>query len=180
MKNFIICIGIALLSGNLGFSQDADIDHIRKVYYSTVEEVKNSRSEGFEGSLYCNTMETNKYGKSWRAVGNYNEKVEFWYSDDPSHQEEDKPAKVLSMVIVNGESAVYGYYKEFLFENGVLIFAFEKFRNEGEADELRYYYKNEELIERVVNKDELEKEESKYTLKEANNWMALFLKSFGL
>ena len=178
MRKILLLLSLVFLI-NIAFCQNADIEHIRKVYYKAVDDIKKSREEGYEGSLYCNTQETNKYGKSWRAVGNYNEKVEFWYDDDPGHHEEN-PAEVLYMVIVTGESAAYGYYKEFVFENGKLIFAFEKYRNEEEPDELRYYYKNEELIKRVVNKDELENDESKYTLGEANNRKALFLKSFGL
>lgn len=161
-------------------AQDNDnIQHIRNIYYDIVKLISESREKQYEGSLYCNTTEINKYNRAWRAVGVFKETVELWYSDDPTIGLEERPQNVLKMAVVNGESAAFGYYKEFLFENGELIFAFTKYRNEGDADELRYYFKNGELINFKANNDNLQAETS--TIKaESISLINMFLKQFGL
>ena len=165
---------------NTAFAQDEDVKYIKNQYYDIVNQITESRKQGYEGSLYCNTMELNKFGKAWRAVGLFNEKVEIWYDDDPRHEEDGKPGNTLKMIVVTGESSVYTYYKEFLFDKGELIFSFSKFSAENDSDELRLYFKGSKLIKRVATQEGPMAEESNEILQEANNWMAIYLKSFGL
>lgn len=179
MRTLFLSISLLFIV-NIAFAQDEDIKHIRKQYYDIVNQISESRKAGYEGTLYCNTMELNKFGKAWRAVGHFNEKVEIWYEDDPRHAEEEKPENTLKMIVVTGESSAFGYYKEFLFEDGILIFAFNKFRNEGNPQEFRYYFKDGKIIKRVSDEEGSMAEEGYETTKEASNWMTIFLKSFGL
>lgn len=162
------------------YPQSDTIKHIRNQYYDVVNKIKQSREKAYEGILYCNTLEFNKHGKAWRGVGNFNEKLEFWYSDDPNQKEKGNAVNVLKMVIVNGESAAYKYYKEFLFEKGEVIFVYFQFVNEGKANEYRYYLENQEVIKRITDTQEPMAEEAYTILREANMNRALFLKMFGL
>ncbi|MGQ0740492.1 MAG: hypothetical protein ACT4OJ_15690 [Bacteroidota bacterium] len=58
---------------------------IRKHYNEVNKQIEESIQQGYEGPLYQNQLTSNKNGKSWPAVGRYDETVNFWYDDDPGH-----------------------------------------------------------------------------------------------
>lgn len=94
---------------------------------SSITRVKKGGMENW-GVLYCNTMEINSYKDQWRAVGNYNCKVNFWYTDAPEFAEYEEKTKesVLVKTTIETETSAYTYYYDFYYNNGALIAAKSK------------------------------------------------------
>ncbi len=142
-RTSILLIIISLAFTSIEAQQKADIQQIRKWYNATKERIAFSKKNKLDGSLYCNLVEENVHGTSWRAVGTYHVKSRFWYNDQPDFL--DNPRTGLEMVIINGKSAVLEYYMEYLFHNGKPVFVFYK----AGSDELRYYFKGNKLIKQL-------------------------------
>lgn len=160
-----------------------DIQHIRKVYQQAKEQIAFSIKNKFEGNLYCNTLEENVNNSSWRAVGTYNKKSQFWYNKDPSFSESlgENPKACLQMVTEKAKISDRMYYKEYLFENGQLVFIYIKYPSENliKSEELRLYFKNEKLIKQL-GKPNIYSGDIESLMVEAKLKMKLFLATFGL
>lgn len=59
--------------------------YIREHYTKINSQITESVEQGFEGPLYNNQWINNKNGRSWPAVGNYSDTINFWYDDPPYH-----------------------------------------------------------------------------------------------
>ncbi len=143
-KISILLVLISFTFINLKAQQD--IQQIRKWYYGTKEEISNSK-KGDEYGLYCDILSRNAHGASWRVVGNYSVKTQFWYNENPYFMQsvDEDPRACLDMVIENMESGPNNYYSEYLYHDGQLVFAFYKKNDE----EIRFYFKNNKLIKQV-------------------------------
>jgi len=117
---------------------------IRNHYQDINKKITESKEQGYEGSLYCNEWVANKNGKSWPAVGIYQETVQFWYDDDPNHlpASERNPKNVLMKVNISGKASALTTNEEYLFQNGKLVFYFRHEGEEGNEWETRVYYNN--------------------------------------
>ncbi len=125
------------------FSCIAQTETSIHTYYNDINKhIQESIDQGYEGPLYNNHWETNKNGKSWPAVGNYNESTDFWYDDDPDHLPitERNPKNVLVKVTVNRKASHLLTNEEYLFKDGRLLFYFSSEAEEGNAWETRIWF----------------------------------------
>jgi len=117
---------------------------IRKHYTEVNKQIEESVQQGYEGPLYQNQLTINKNGKSWPAVGRYDETVNFWYDDDPGHisATERNPKNVLLKVNVTRHSLHLRTNEEYLYKDGRLLFYHSNMEEEGNQWEVRVYYNN--------------------------------------
>jgi hypothetical protein len=115
---------------------------IRNHYTEVNTKIKESLEQGFEGSLYQNQIVINKNGKSWPAVGTYEEKIDFWYDDVPDHisPQERNPKNVLLKVHVSRHNVHQRNNEEYLYKDGRLLFYYSSMEEEGNQWEVRVYY----------------------------------------
>ncbi len=145
-KLSIILVLISFVFVNVQAQQQSDIKQIRKWYYATKNEISTSKKDKSDAELYCDITERNAHGASWRAVGNYNSKTQYWYSDDSQFMPDEYERRTcLKMVINNKTSSIHKYYSEYLYHDGQLVFVFYKIND----DELRLYFKNNKLIKQI-------------------------------
>ncbi len=176
-KTSILLIIISLVATSIKAQQNTDIQQIRKWYNTTKEQIEYSKKNKFEGSLYCDVMERNVNGASWRAVGNFYAKTQFWYNDDPSLMEDEgeNHRACLEMIIDKTEASADKYYSEYLYHSGQLVFVFYKQNDET----IRLYFKNKKLIKQIG-----EIKEYAPTVEDmqnqGENFMKTFLASFGV
>jgi hypothetical protein len=132
---------LLLLFSFITSTAQTEVD-IRKHYTDVNKKIEESIQQGFEGSLYNNHWETNKNGKSWPAVGRYNETVDFWYDDDPAHisPQERNPKNVLLKVNITRHNLHLKTNDEYLYKNGRLLFYYSNLEEEGNQWEVRVYY----------------------------------------
>lgn len=121
---------------------------IRKHYTEVNKRITESAEQGFEGPLYNNHWETNKHGKSWPAVGRYNETTDFWYDDAPDHlpATERNPKNVLLKVNISRLSSHLLTNEEYLYKDGKLLFYFSSMVEEGAKVETRCYINNKGIM----------------------------------
>ncbi len=183
MKSKIFIIAVFLVVSNFSFSQIEEIKAIKGYYYKLGAEIaKCSNTES--GDNYCgyysNEIIVNSRNNSWRAVGNYNKKITFWYDDQPDFAEVDDNSKssVLKKVVVTEVSGYRKYYEEYIYKDDELIFVFIKEEYE-ETKEFRYYFHNGLLIRYMKGK---EIKDNKVDYKAINNqsdkYIELFLATF--
>lgn len=124
------------------------VDSIRKHYTEVNKLITESIEQGFEGPLYNNHWETNKNGRSWPAVGLYNEVTDFWYDDDPNHisAAERNPKNVLLKVNITRRSSHLLTNEEYLYKDGKLLFYFSSMAEEGNAWEIRAYFNSKGIM----------------------------------
>lgn len=118
---------------------------------TAIARVKTGGMENW-GVLYCNSVEINTYKDQWRAVGNYNSKIDFWYTDAPEFAvyEEKTKESVLAKITVTTESSAYKFYYEFYYSGGELVAA-NATSDTSAPTELKYYFNNLKLIKFVEN-----------------------------
>lgn len=121
---------------------------IRKHYTVVNEKIKESIEQGFEGPLYQNQLTINKNGKSWPAVGNYADTVNFWYDDPPDHLPAiERPLKnVLLKVNITSVAGGFTSKEEYLFKNGKLLFYYLFETEEGYINETRLYFNSKGIM----------------------------------
>ena len=158
------------------------VQAIRRLYTKTSEAIAQARNGPEGGGLYCNEIVINRLGGSWRAVGTYQKKIIFWYSDQPEFAglENRTPESALMKVEVRETAAARTLYSEFLFDNGYLVFHFsrEEAGRDPPVEERRYlsksglilFRKGEKPMEKMTNPSPL--------LREAENYRNLFLATF--
>ncbi len=174
-NRFILIILLMLVS--FSTQSQSHIQQIRKWYQEVKKEISFSQKYKFEGSLYCDITEKNINRASWRAVGTYYSKVQFWYNDDPSLMQDagENPRACLEMVIENTESSVNKYYIEYLYHNGELVFVFYKVN----AEEMRFYYQNHKLIKQL-GKIENYPPTAKEMIEKSEQYMKSFFANLGV
>ena len=144
MKKFLLFIFIS--SSYLANAQTET--SIRTHYTDVNKKIAESIEHGFEGSLYNNHWETNKNGKSWPAVGLYNEITDYWYDDSPDHISavERNPKNVLLKVNIHRKASDYTANEEFLYKDGKLLFYFCQEGGEGNVSETRTNFNNKGIM----------------------------------
>lgn len=164
-----------------GYAQN-DVQKIKDHYYEVGKLIKEcsgvKANQDSECSLYSDELQINKGGNSWRAVGNYNKKIVFWYNDDPDNCDgcEEVPGLPLLKVQITEIVSAFKYYEEYLFLDGELIFLFKTSDNEDGNIEQRYYVANKKLIKFLCNKDNFQnKSDIAMILKKANKLQDLFV-----
>ena len=137
MKRITILILLGFFAFNIQ-AQKSEIKKIRKQYYSVSEQIKNK-------SLYINEIVINKNGKekdNWPAVGNYYNKMTFYYDTPPAHWD-GEAKKSLIKIVSEQVYAARNLRYEYLFKNGKLIFCYIK---QKDLSEHRYYFSKGKLI----------------------------------
>ena len=128
---------------------------IKKHYLDINKQITESIEHGYEGSLYNNEWVTNKNSKSWPAVGNYNETIDFWYDDDPNHlpASDRNPKNVLVKVMVSRKASHLLTSEEYLYKNGKLVFYYSNEGEEGRQWETRIYFNPKGMFKSIVKVD---------------------------
>ncbi|MBL0055492.1 MAG: hypothetical protein IPP31_04730 [Chitinophagaceae bacterium] len=137
------------------FAEAQTETEIRTHYQEINQKITESAEQGYEGPLYLNEWVTNKHGRSWPAVGIYQETVGFWYDDDPNHlpASERDPKTVLQKVIVTRRSSALTVNEEYLFMNGRLVFFFSQESEEGKQWETRAWLNTKGIFKRSLKVD---------------------------
>ena len=121
---------------------------IRNHYTAVNKQITESVEQGFEGPLYQNQWISNKNGRSWPAVGLYNETIDFWYNDPPDHLpvDERNPKNVLLKINISRKSSHLQANEEYLFKDGKLLFYYSHEGEEGNEWETRVYFNNKGIV----------------------------------
>jgi hypothetical protein len=99
--------------------------------------------------FYCTEVFLNSRNGSWRAVGNYYQKINFWHTDEPRFAAMDgkSEASVLAKAEVHEGAAIRTSYRDFLFAEDKLVFVFIKEKaGDGPFEERRYYFADGKLF----------------------------------
>lgn len=167
---------------------------IRNHYTEVNRRITESIEQGFEGPLYQNQWVSNKNGRSWPAVGLYNETVDFWYDDPPHHlpASERNPKNVLLKINIVRKSSHLMTNEEYLFKDGKLLFYFSHEGEEGNEWQTRVYYNSKGIAfktsvkangKELAAKDFLTEEYRDFKpnpvhiMNQARKWQDLFVKS---
>jgi len=150
MNKFLLGL---LLSLSFYVQAQSETD-IRNHYNQVNKKITESIEQGFEGPLYQNQWIANKNGRSWPAVGLYNETTDFWYDDPPDHLpvEERNPKNVLLKINISRKSSHLMTNEEYLFRDGKLLFYFSHEGEEGNEWETRVYFNNKGIAFKSIVK----------------------------
>ncbi|MCX6565046.1 MAG: hypothetical protein NTW38_01245 [Candidatus Aminicenantes bacterium] len=128
------------------------IAQIRELYAQIQDRISIAVKEAEGGSppeFYSTEIFVNRHNGSWRASGTYSKKTVFWYTDQPEFAREEPGGElsVLAKIEIDEIVAVRAYHREYLFDQGKLVFAFIKNPSEtGTTEEFRYYFSDGALI----------------------------------
>jgi hypothetical protein len=163
-------------------AEDPGVAEIKKLYAETSAAITLAQKRD-PGGLYCNELTVNSRNGSWRAVGNYSEKIVFWYSDQPEFVAaaggDGKAA--LAKVEISETAAVRSCYREYFFAGGRLLFFFSRENHgDGIAAEERIYFKDGKPLLRLLGKEPAAGPIAMTPVfLEAARWQELFLLTFG-
>ncbi|MFH0894040.1 MAG: hypothetical protein V2A54_06360 [Bacteroidota bacterium] len=172
---------------NSCIAQDDEISKIRALYQKTTEEqlIAVMPAPDNYGTLYNNEIVINKYNGSWRAVGNYICKMNFWYTDQPAfakeeHGKEESALRKVEMTSTWSANNIESF--EFLYENGELVFCLKKdatYDNQEKPLEYRYYFSRGKLIRYMLGQETQKTlPDTKEVLANSQRMMNLFLTTF--
>lgn len=152
MRNLIVLFLFAV-SITVSAQQDKVLE-IRKIYQEVKTWVNASDPDSVMYSgFHCDKVLRNTNNSQWRAVGNFSDTITFWYRDlmeaamSEGNTAEDS-SWALALVTQNQNISVTSSYREWLFLDGQLIFAYEKMNGyDTETSwEYRYYFNKGKLI----------------------------------
>lgn len=102
---------------------------------------------------YSDQIIRNTNDHQWRAIGIFHDTLTFWYSDlmEASMQENNNTNdSAWALVLVTSSAQMSGItqYREWLFQDGKLVFHFDKMNGYDPEStwEYRYYFDNNKLI----------------------------------
>jgi hypothetical protein len=168
------------------YGQDDKLKTIRASYTEVNDNISKSKMpDPAAGGLYSTELVVNSNNGSWRAVGNYSNKIVFWYNDQPGHQaDQTKPDNsVLLKIEITTTAAIWLTTEEYLYKDGKLVFYY-KTDNQGEDganQEFRYYFWDGKLF-RYQKNQEVVKDISQIGVKDILNkslyLQKLFIQTF--
>ncbi len=135
-------------------AQEEIIKTIQEDYYHVKQWVNATDSDSTRYKpYYHDILFRNVDNGSWRAVGIFKDTTHYYYSDlmeaamAEENTEEDE-TWALKMVIKSTQESMMFTYSEMLFQEGNLIFMYERFNDyDGENSyEYRFYFNNMKLI----------------------------------
>jgi hypothetical protein len=149
---FVTVVAAAFPGSPAGQAQDPRLAAIRALAADVQARIATADKEA-EGQspagFYGTEVFVNSRNGSWRAVGNYYQKIRFWHTDEPGFAAaEGRPdAAVLVKIEVEEAAAVRVSYRDFLFAEGKLVFAFLHERaGDGPFEDRRYYFDGGKLF----------------------------------
>jgi len=186
MKKLPILLLLVFFYSAIAYGQEDKLKKIKTLYADTNDKIAKSKlpNEDGWGNLYSTEVLVNSNNGSWRACGNYTNKIVFWYNDQPGFQEEqDKPDNsVLVKIEIKTSCAALTFSEEYLYDQGKLVFCF-KTDNLGDKSlqEFRYYFADGKLFRYQENQDVL-KDISKVgvddLIKKSEKLTNLFIQTF--
>ena len=148
----LLFISVSILPLTSQSGNEVDIVNIQKLYHETKKQISS-------GQLYCNEFILNRDKLPVSAVGNYQEKVRFYYTSNQNSRTFE-----LKMIILEEEHSITRTYAEFLYNSeNELIFYYYRFDN-GQSDQTqrRCYFNDNRLIRLIDNDDIIDDTEKKY------------------
>jgi len=166
--------------------QDDGLKDIRRLYADTNDKIAKSKLPGDEGwgNLHSNELTVNSNKGSWRAVGNYSNKVTFWYKDQPGFDDEKGKSAYAELVKIEIETiaAARRYVEEYLYDDGKLLFCYKTAISETKGNkEYRYYFRDGKLFRYQEDQDvikDLRKAGAKQITDKSLKLQKLFLLTF--
>jgi len=158
MKKSFIFFYFLFLCFIIVFGQDDKLKKIRQLYADTNDKIAKSKLPNGEGwgYLYSNEINVNSNNGSWRAVGNYSNKIIFWYTDQPEFQEDQGKSEysVLVKIEIQTIASAGKNAEEYLYDDGKLVFYFKTSAyGEEPKQEFRYYFSDGKLFRYQENQD---------------------------
>ena len=131
---------------------------------------------------YSNTLVINDQGNGWRAVGNYQKKITFWYTDQPEFAKEEtgKAASALIKVEVDIQST-YSKRDQYYYKDGELIFCYSLFSDDYVTNEESWaYFEGNKYLQNGLYSfvPIAENKVGKRTHENGSSYMKLFLEMF--
>lgn len=185
----LILILLLMIGSGCSSAVAQDGPEVKKIRaaYGEVNNAIAKCGEGDEENLcgyYLNTMNVNRNGGPWAAVGIYQSTQDFWYQFADGEEGQEMHLRKVNVKTLRSSRAEN---EEFLFdEKGQLMFYYFKMTN-GEVlgQELRFYFDKGKLVDYKEKVVEDEKEYQRYTkadfaavLKDAKRYATLFEASF--
>jgi hypothetical protein len=146
---------LILIMAAAGGASDDPVAAIQKLYARTqdlIVRALKAEKEGVGAGLYATEIVVNGHQAPWRAVGNYQKRTTFWFTDQPEFAAHDNlpPEGVLAKIDVKVEAAVRRENEEYLFDRGRLVFYYHREQYGDEpAQETRIYFKNDAPIKAI-------------------------------
>jgi len=149
MKYFLFII--SLFAAIHSSAQHDKVLEIRE-YYKTV---KAHSENAVQDSIwyYSDQIIRNTNNQQWRAIGIFHDTITFWYSDlmDASVRDNNTTSdSAWALVLVTNSAQMSGInqYREWLFQDGKLVFHYDKMNGYDPEStwEYRYYFDNDKLI----------------------------------
>ena len=186
MKKLPILLLLVFFYSAVAYGQEDKLKKIKTLYAETNAKIAKSKlpdEEGW-GNLYSTELLVNANNGSWRACGNYTNKIVFWYNDQPGCQEDQNLPNnsVLVKIEIKTSCAALTFTEEYLYDQGKLVFCF-KTDNLGDKSlqEFRYYIADRKLFRYQENQN-LIKDISKVgvddLIKKSEKLTNLFIQTF--
>lgn len=168
MKMFLLL----LAGGSCLLAHAQTEEQIRSHYQDINRKIKESKEQGYEGSLYCDETVVNRHLRSWPAVGLFQETTQYWYDDDPYHvpANERNPRTVLQKIELTRRSSALSVSEEYLFRHGKLVFYYCREGEEGNLWETRLYFNGKGLFKSIVKVNEKELSAADFKKEEYADW----------
>lgn len=146
MKKLII-VALLLALTVTTQAQDAQIQHIRKLYNQTKDIVDHGNPALPPEHPHNETIVTNQYMAP--GAGPIRDVVHYYYSGD---HDPEIDATIYKPYFISRKhnDGYWKYYEEFLFEKDNLVFYYCKRTGEDEVDEYRYYWGPEGFLKSDV------------------------------
>ncbi len=143
----LLLLWLSFTQARLWAQQEA-LERIRAEYYETSRLIEQSmesyQREGVGLGLYLSELRVNSLRGPWRAVGDYEERIRFWHSDDPRvdpDYQENKKLSCLKRIEVSRQVAAEKSEIAFQYLEGELVFALVK-----AEPEVRVYLQQGEIF----------------------------------
>ena len=137
------------------FSQQEKIQEIKDYYYDIKTWINAKDPDSLMYSGYYHDVKMRNVNNSpWRAVGIYNDTTHYYYNDEMEAENregntENSKSWALVLVIESSQHSIMFHYREWLYEDGKLLFYYDRFTGYDEEStyEYRYYFDDKKLIQ---------------------------------
>ncbi len=177
-------------------AQDDYIQEIKDYYDQVAKAIKICNSideiDKMDCGLYKTELTVNSDGIDWGGSGNFSRMIEIWFDGDPKYCDQcgENGIGVVKKITMDEQSALNKYHYEYLYNNGRLIFHYEKQEvvgYDGEEKKMEHRYYLDEIglgryiaNQRIYNRGEISEEvfEKIKKIKErSSGFLQLFLLS---
>lgn len=146
---------LSIFSFRLQAQSPKEVQYIRQIYKNISDEIQNCLDAKEDCFWFCNRWTVNTCNRgNWSINGKYEERWNFWYDATPDAWEKNVPEEShLQKIIIDTETSSI-VHEEYVFWEGLLVFYFYKWEENGVKAEYRFYFKKNRLVEYAVEQSE--------------------------